>query len=50
MKKLRNSLPFQLLLGVIVGILVGQAANVSVMHVVVTVKYVLGQLINFCVP
>lgn len=50
MKKLRNSLPFQLLLGVIVGILVGQAANVSVMHVVVTVKYVLGQLITFCVP
>ncbi len=50
MKKLWKSLPFRLLLGVIVGILAGQIANTAVMNVVVTFKYVLGQLINFCVP
>ena len=38
MKKLFNNLPFRLLLGVVVGILVGQIANVTVMNVVVTVK------------
>lgn len=50
MKKLWNSLPFRLLLGVVIGILVGQVANTEVMNVVVTFKYVLGQFINFCVP
>ena len=50
MKKLWGSLPFRLLLGVVLGILLGQIAGVSVMNVVVTVKYVIGQLINFCVP
>ena len=50
MKKVLNSLPFRLLLGVVIGILIGQVANVEVMNVVVTFKYVLGQLINFCVP
>lgn len=50
MKKICSSLPFKLLLGVVIGILVGQAAGESVMNVVVTVKYVLGQFINFCVP
>ncbi len=50
MKKLLKSLPFRLLLGVVLGILIGQAANESVMNVVVTVKYILNQLIVFCVP
>lgn len=50
MKKLWNSLPFRLLLGVVIGILIGQVANTEVMNVVVTFKYVLGQFINFCVP
>ncbi len=50
MKKIWNSLPLRLLLGVIAGILVGQVANEAVMNVVVTFKYVLGQFINFCVP
>lgn len=50
MKKLVTSLPFILLVSVVVGILVGLVANESVMNVVVTVKYVLGQLITFCVP
>ena len=50
MKTLWGSLPSRLLLGVVLGILLGQVAGVSVMNVVVTVKYVIGQLINFCVP
>ena len=50
MKKLWGNLPFRLLLGVIIGIVVGRIANEDVMHIVVTVKYVLGQLITFCVP
>ncbi len=50
MSKIFKSLPFRLLLGVVVGILIGQFANETVMNVVVTVKYVLGQLITFCVP
>lgn len=50
MKKLWGNLPFRLLLGVIIGILVGRIANEDVMHIVVAVKYVLGQLITFCVP
>lgn len=50
MKKIFSSLPFKLVLGVVVGILVGQIANVQVMNVVVTVKYILNQVINFCVP
>lgn len=50
MKKIWKSLPFRLLMGVIVGILIGQIANKSMMHVVVTLKYVLGQMITFCVP
>lgn len=50
MKKLWKSLPFRLLLGVILGILLGQAANVMVMNVIVSVRYILSQVINFCVP
>ncbi|MGO5053086.1 dicarboxylate/amino acid:cation symporter [Lachnospiraceae bacterium LCP25S3_G4] len=50
MKKLFNSLPFRLVLGVVAGILIGQVASVGVMNVVVTIKYVLGQVITFCVP
>lgn len=50
MKKLLNSLPFRLILGVISGIGIGLIANETFMNFVVTVKYVLGQLINFCVP
>lgn len=45
-----KSLPFRLLLGVILGILLGQAANVTVMNVIVSVRYILSQVINFCVP
>ena len=50
MWKIVKSLPFKLLLGVIVGILLGLVANEAVMNVVVTIKQVLGQIITFCVP
>lgn len=50
MNKLIKSLPFRLVLGVIIGIIIGQFANESVMHVVVTIKYILNQMIVFCVP
>ena len=50
MKKLLNSLPFRLLAGVIIGILVGLIANEAFMNVIVTVKQLLGELITFCVP
>ena len=50
MKKITGSLPFRLLLGVVIGILVGQIANESVMNIVVTIKYILNQVIVFCVP
>ena len=48
--KFLTSLPMKLLLGVIAGIAVGQFAGVALMNVVVTVRYILGQLILFCVP
>lgn len=50
MKKLTGSLPFKLVLGVIIGILVGQFAGEGIMNVVVTIKYILNQMIVFCVP
>lgn len=49
MKKLFNSLPFRLLLGILVGIILGQLFNESTMGVVVTLQYIMGQLITFCV-
>ncbi len=50
MQKFFKSLPFRLLVGVGLGIVLGLVANEGVMNVVVTVKQVLGQLITFCVP
>lgn len=50
MKKLFHSLPFRLLLGILVGIILGQLFNESTMGVVVTLQYIMGQLITFCVP
>lgn len=53
-----KSLPFKLLVGVILGIVLGLVLNstdgsgftAGVLNIVVTLKYILGQLINFCVP
>lgn len=50
MKKIFSSLPFKLLLGVIIGIVLGQFLGESVMDVVVTLKYIMNQIIMFCVP
>ena len=48
--KIFKSLPFKLLLGLVIGIVVGLVANASVMTVIVTIKYVIGQIITFCIP
>ena len=50
MKKITSSLPFRLLLGVILGIVIGQVSGEGLMHVIVTIKYILNQVIVFCVP
>lgn len=50
MEKLFKSLPFRLLLGVVLGIVAGLLANEGFMHVIVTLNYIMGQLISFCVP
>jgi Na+/H+-dicarboxylate symporter len=50
MKKLFNSLIFKLILAVIIGLLVGLNSPASFIHIVVTLKYILGQIIFFAVP
>lgn len=50
MKKILNSLPLRLLIGVTAGILAGQIASEQFMNIVVTIRYILGQVITFCVP
>ncbi len=61
MKKMNSffsSLPFKLLVGVILGIIIGLVLNgaevsagvMALLNVIVTLEYILGQLITFCVP
>lgn len=50
MNKIFKSLPFRLLLGVAIGIGTGLVFNESIMNVIVTLNYIMGQLISFCVP
>ncbi|MBR4392692.1 MAG: dicarboxylate/amino acid:cation symporter [Oscillospiraceae bacterium] len=50
MKKLFSSLPFRLILALLLGIGLGLIFGEKVMKVVVSVQYVIGQLITFCVP
>ena len=53
-----RSLPFKLLVGVIAGVLVGlllsstdgNAFSRAILNIVVTLKYILNQIINFCIP
>ena len=46
-----KSLPFKLLVGVILGIVIGLVIpDGAILQVIVTVKYILNQLIGFCVP
>ena len=52
------SLPFKLLVGVIAGVLVGlllsstdgNSFSRAILNIVVTLKYILNQIINFCIP
>ena len=61
--KILKSLPFRLLVGVALGIVVGllipditklsaseAALPSAILQIIVTVKYILNQLISFCVP
>lgn len=50
MKKFLTSLPVRLVIGVAVGIIIGFFVNETWMNLIVTVQYVLNQLIVFCVP
>lgn len=50
MIKFLKSLPGRLVIGIVVGILLGFVLPYEAMEVVVTVKYLLGQIITFCVP
>ncbi|WP_314164839.1 dicarboxylate/amino acid:cation symporter [Lachnoanaerobaculum gingivalis] len=53
-----NSLPFRLLLALVIGIAVGLFLNkndtgafsVALLNIIVTVKYIVGQFIGFCIP
>ena len=50
MKKIISSLPFRLIVALLIGIGLGRLFGEGVMKVVVSLQYVLGQLITFCVP
>ena len=50
MKKIFSSLPVKLLIGIIIGIIFGQIFPENVMSVVVPLKNILGQGINFVLP
>ncbi|MFI3314732.1 MAG: dicarboxylate/amino acid:cation symporter [Rikenellaceae bacterium] len=49
-KKIFSSTLFKLIIAVILGLIVGSYANDGLMNVVVTVKYIVGQLIFFMIP
>jgi len=48
--KILKSLPAKLLIGIILGIIIGLVVPASVMTVLVPVKNIMGQVINFIVP
>lgn len=50
MKKIFSSLPVKLLIGIVIRIIFGQIFPENVMSVVVPLKNILGQVINFVVP
>ena len=50
MKKIFSSLPVKLLIVIVIGIIFGQIFPENVMSVVVPLKNILGQVINFVVP
>jgi Na+/H+-dicarboxylate symporter len=50
MKNLFKSLPFRLVLALIIGIVLGLAANETMIQIVMTVQKILSQLIMFAIP
>ena len=48
--KILKSLPAKLLIGIIIGIIIGLVVPASVMTVLVPIKNIMGQIINFVVP
>lgn len=50
MMKLIKSLPFLLFMGIVIGMLLGLVLPEGIIVVVVTIKYILEQIITFCVP
>ncbi len=50
MRKLFNSTLFRLIIAVVVGILLGFVVGEGFMNVVVTIKYIVGQIIFFLIP
>ncbi len=50
MKKILSSLPFRLIVALLIGVGLGRLFGEGVMKVVVSLQYILGQLIMFCVP
>lgn len=57
-KGVLHSLPFRLFLALVIGLLIGLWLNAAgdavwvtgLLHIMVTIKYVVGQFISFCVP
>ena len=50
MKRIYTSLPFRLIVALAIGILLGQIFGEGPMKIIVSLQYILGQLITFCVP
>lgn len=50
MSKIKDSLIIKLILGVVVGLIIGLYCNETVIGVIQSIKFILGQLINFTVP
>lgn len=50
MAKIKDSLIIKLILGVVVGLIIGLYCNETVIGVIQSIKFILGQLINFTVP
>ena len=48
--KMLKSLPARLLIAIVIGLLAGLVLPEKIMVLIVTVKYILNQLISFCVP
>ena len=48
--KLLKSLPFRLLVGIVIGVILGMFFPESVMEIIVPIKNIMSQLIMFCVP